>query len=342
MSVRVLYGGSFISPGGGARVTREIARALDAPITMTHMVKPSFWEDVRTDVMFQDHFVEGLSGALYRRLPAGLPAKLVSAKLKSLEFEEDTIVSTSNASMWTVPKYNQRHIHYCNTPPKYYYASPTNGLASWIKQTGQAMLNQHFLTFVDEVVANSEYTRKRVKRHYRRDARVITPPVETDRFYHDDSEGYFVITGHLVPKKRVRTVAEAVDDLVIVGDGPLEEECRRLGADVRTDVSDSELADIVSRAEGGIALARDEHYGITQKEFQAAGKPVIVPAEPNLRNHVVDGKDGVIVEPTIDGVREGVERVRRAEWDPNQIQETAATASPERFQREIREVVLND
>lgn len=336
MSVRVLYGGSFISPGGGARVTREIARALDAPITMTHIVEPSFWDDVETEVMFQDHFTKWMTGAIYRRLPAGIPAKIVSQKLKSLEFEEDVLVSTSNASMWTVPKYDQRHIHYCNTPPRYYYAEPTGRVFSWLKQTGQAMLDQHFLTFVDEVVANSEYTRQRVKRHYRRHAPIVTPPVETDRFYYADSEGYFVLVGRLVSKKRVRVVAEAVDDLVIVGDGSLEDECRHLGADVRTDISDKKLADIVAKAAGGIALARDEHYGITPEEFQAVGKPVVV---PNLCNHVTDGLDGVVVEPTVAGVWDGVERIRQTEWDPARIQETATTASPRRFQAEIREVV---
>jgi len=341
MSVRILYGGSFISPGGGARVTREIARALEAPITMTHMSQPSFWSDVETEVMFQDYFGEGLTGKFYRKLPPGLPAKMVSQKLKSLKFEEDILVSTSNASMWVVPKHNQRHVHYCNTPPKYYYAEPTDGFISWLKQTGQAMIDQHFVTFVDQIIANSEYTRERVKRHYRQDAKVVTPPVETERYYHAESEGYFVSIGHLVPKKRVRVIAEAIDDLILVGDGPLEQECRSLGADVRTDVSDEELADIVAKAEGGIALARDEHYGITPKEFQAAGKPVIVPNEPNLCNHVSDGVDGVTVEPTIKGVATGVERIRETEWNPDRIQDTAAEASPERFQREIREVVAN-
>ena len=341
MNVRVIYGGSFISPGGGARVTREIARALDAPVTMTHMAKPSFWSDVETDVVFQSHFMKGLTGNIYQKLPNGVPAKMVSQKLKSIDFDEEIIISTSNASMWTVPKYYQQHIHYCNTPPRYYYAEPIDGPISWFKQTGQAVLDQHFVTFVDKIIANSEYTRERVNRHYRREAEVVTPPVEIDRYYHAESEGYFVTIGRLVSKKGVRVMAEAVDNLVIVGDGPLEEECRNLGADVRTNISDEELADIVAKAEGGIALARDEHYGITPKEFQAAGRLVIVPNEPNLCNHVSEGEDGVIVEPTVEGVAAGVERVRETAWDPHRIQETAATSSPERFQKEIREVVAN-
>lgn len=339
MSVRILYGGSFISPAGGARVTREIARALDAPITMTHMSEPSFWDDVETEVMFQDHFAEGVTGKIYPRLPAGIPAKRVSQKLKSLAFNEDILVSTSNASMWIVPKHNQRHIHYCNTPPKYYYAEPASSTFSWLKQTGQAMLDQHFLTFVDDIIANSEYTRQRVERHYRRDATVVTPPVETDRYYNAESEGYFVIVGRLVSKKRVRIAAKAIENLVIVGDGPLEEECRALGADVRTNVSDGELADIIAKSEAGIALASDEHYGITPKEFQAAGKPVIVPNEPNLCNHVTERIDGIKVEPTVEGVREGVEKITQTDWVPSRIQESAAAVGPERFRREIREVV---
>jgi hypothetical protein len=41
-------------------------------------------------------------------------------------------------------------------------------------------------------------------------------------------------------------------------------------------------------------------------------------------------------------VRAGVKRVRETAWNPERIQRTAATASPERFQEEIREVVYNN
>ncbi len=348
-NVRVLYGGSFISPGGGARVARDIAKALDAPLTMTHMVDEEFWTDVETDVQFQETFMSGLSGRFYKALPNGFRSPFVSQNLKSLEFDEDIIVTTSNASMWGfIPKHDQRHIHYCNVPPAHYYALAKQGKLSWLKQTANSVLDQHFATFVDTMMANSQYTQDRIRRHYRRESTVVTPPVETDQYYYESPSDppYFVMIGRLVEKKRPRIVAEAFQgldaDLVFVGTGPLADACRARGADVRSDVDDDELADLLARSTGGIAFAEDEHYGITPKEVQAAGKPVIVPDEPNLHNHVTHKIDGVITPPTKQGVSNGVQTVLSTEWDHRTIQETASDCGAERFRREIREIVRSE
>jgi glycosyltransferase involved in cell wall biosynthesis len=78
---------------------------------------------------------------------------------------------------------------------------------------------------------------------------------------------------------------------------------------------------------------------MTPKEFQSAGKPVVVPDEPNLRNHVAEGEDGVVVPANDAGVREGVRRVLDTYWDPDRIRDTAADWSHEAFREHARRAV---
>jgi hypothetical protein len=66
---------------------------------------------------------------------------------------------------------------------------------------------------------------------------------------------------------------------------------------------------------------------MTPKEFQSAGKPVVVPDEPNLRNQVTDGVDGVVVPASTAGVREGVEP-RRSKHLPRTRPASGGRPSP--------------
>jgi glycosyltransferase involved in cell wall biosynthesis len=346
-NVRVLHDGSFIRPGGSSRVARELARAFDAPVTVGHTVDRAFWADVDAEFPFQDEFHRGLSGRVYERLPKHYAEFRVGQRYRELDFEEEILLSTSTMSKWVVPKYYQTHVNYCHVPPPHFYAVPKRGVFDWAKSLGLGMVDQHFTTFVDRVLANSEFTRRRIRKHYRREAPVLHPPIRVDDFYYaePDDPPYFVMVCRLVPMKRVETVARAfagIDGarLVVVGDGPLRDAVERHeNVTVRTGLSDEAVEEVVARSVGGVAFAELEHCGMTPKEFQAAGKPVVVPDEPNLRNHVTDGEDGVVVEVSEAGVRDGVRRVLDSTWDPERIRQTAAPWDAERFRERARELV---
>lgn len=157
--------------------------------------------------------------------------------------------------------------------------------------------------------------------------------------------------GRLVKSKRVDLVAEAFNDiddaeLHLVGSGPLEGYCESIdGVTVHSGLSDTEVEDLVSRSIGGIAFAEWEHCGMTPKEFQSAGKPVIVPDEPNLCNHVEDGVTGVVAPISRSGVAQGVRTVLRQEWDVSTIQSVAKGWSEPAFAEQARQIVdevIND
>lgn len=350
LDVRVVHEGSWIHPGGAARVARELARAFDAPVTVGHTPYPEFWEGLDVEFPFQDRFQQGVSGWLSDRSRFRSVAELLRATgFRGLSFDERVVITSGTAAKWFVPRWDQAHVHYCHVPPPRFYAEPTGGLVDWLLTTGVGVVDSHFADFCTAIVANSEFTAERVRTHYRREeAPVLNPPISVDRFHNEPpatDDPYFVMVGRLTEMKRADVVARAFADLddarlVLVGDGPLADSCQaRENVTVHERVDDDELQDLIARSVGGIAFARLEHCGMTPKEFQAAGKPVVVPREPNLVNHVEDGATGVVVDPDEAGVREGVRRVLATEWDVETIQSAAADWSVESFHRRARELL---
>lgn len=350
-SVRIVHEGSWIHPGGAARVAKALADAFDAPLTVGHTPDREFWRGYDVEFPFQERFHDGLSSRVFlddRVRPAS--ELLRAAGFRGLEFDEDVVISSGTAAKWWVPRHDQHHVHYCHVPPPRFYARPTDGVVDWATTTLVTVLDRHFADYCTGMLANSAFTRERVHKHYLRDrgdVPVVNPPIDVDRFQHapaDTEDPYFVMIGRLNDMKRADVVARAFRDLdarlVLVGDGPLRKQvARRRNVEVHERLSDDALADLVAGATGGIAFAREEHCGMTPKEFQSAGKPVVVPDEPNLNNHVTDGADGVVVPASEDGVREGVRRVLDTEWEPERVQATAADWSHDAFREHAREAV---
>lgn len=347
--VRVLHDGSWHHPGGGAAVAKELAKALDAPVTVGHCAQPEYWTaepEIDAEIAFQDELHNGFSG----RLPQPALELRLGMLFRSLALDADIIVSSGTAAKWIVPEVGQHHVHYCHVPPPRFYGEGqgTRSPIKWgLRQFG-GMTDQYFASFVDDWLANSEWTQQRVQAHYHSEAAVLNPPVRTSQFQPlpPSRAPYFVMVGRLVDMKRPDIVAQAFDEglgaeLVLIGDGPLREECEsadHVSVYPAVDNRGVELA--VGRAIGGIAFASGEHAGITPKEIQAAGKPVIVPDEPNLHNHVVDGETGVIVPSTVAGVKQGVRRVLASEWNAERLQQVAASWSVDSFHERARRLIL--
>jgi len=351
-SVRVLHDGGWIHPGGGARVAKELAKALDAPITVGHTETPEFWlddPDVDAEIAFNHELHDGLAAKVIDRPALRPAAELRLGQLfDSLDPAEDIIVSSGTPAKWFVPRAGQHHVHYCHVPPPRFYGEPAGNPVAWAAKKAGAVLDQHHARFVDKYIANSEFTRARVQKHYRRDSTVLHPPVRTHRFQHQpvNPEPFFVMIGRLVEMKRALTVATAFDRLdarlVMIGDGPLRSKCEAIdGVTVYPDMSDWAVEQTVARAIGGIAFAEHEHCGMTPKEFQAAGKPVVVPDEPNLRNHVIDGETGVIAPASTAGVNDAVRRVQATDWNHEAIQAAAESWSTSQFHATARDLILD-
>ena len=85
---------------------------------------------------------------------------------------------------------------------------------------------------VDRYVANSETTRRRIARYFTRDAEVVYPPVEIERFAPAAPGDHYVVLSELMPHKRIELAVRAFNalrrPLVVIGDGPDARRLQRL------------------------------------------------------------------------------------------------------------------
>ena len=109
--------------------------------------------------------------------------------------EYDLIISSSHAvAKGVLTNSNQLHINYCHTPIRYAWDLTHQYLRESNLTTGlkgifaKAIL--HYIRIwdasssnrVDYYIANSKYIAKRISKIYKRDAAVIYPPVDTEKF----------------------------------------------------------------------------------------------------------------------------------------------------------------
>ena len=99
-------------------------------------------------------------------------------------------------------------------------------------------------------MANSRHVAARIRKYYRREAHVIHPPVEADRFSRIEraEDGYYLFLGRLVAYKRADLAAQACTlldrPLKVVGGGRAAEELKtRSGSSVEWlgELDDAEL-----------------------------------------------------------------------------------------------------
>ena len=151
----------------------------------------------------------------------------------------DLIISSSYAvAKGVLTHSNQLHICYCHSPMRYIwdlyhsYMPETkwyNFLISWIMRSTISRLRIWDVISsnrVDYFIANSENVAKRIQKVYRRDSKVIYPPVNTTAFtLQDQKDDYYVTASRLVGYKKVDLIVKTFQSmpdkkLVVIGKGP--------------------------------------------------------------------------------------------------------------------------
>jgi len=225
----------------------------------------------------------------YRSLLPLMPMALESFDLRGY----DLIVSSeSGPAKGVLAPSTARHVCYCHTPMRYlwdlYPAYRNEWTASAWKRTLMAPLTNYLRVWdystaarVDEFVANSANVARRIWKTYRREARVIYPPVDVESFYWKEPEDYYLIVSELVAYKRIDAAVSAFSKdgrrLRIVGQGPEYQALRRMArgnVEFCGRVTDVELRELYARSRA-LLLPGEEDFGMTPVEALASGKPVI-------------------------------------------------------------------
>ena len=283
------------------------------------------YDERGTNDRFADHLVTtsplqrlGASQSTFRRLLPLYPSAVGRLRLGP----SDLVLSSSSAFAHgvRVPP-GAVHVCYCYTPFRYAWYEEDRALGETPRLLRPLLRSQlgHIRRWdlaasrgVDDYIAISELSRERIRRYYGREATIIHPPVETERFSVGEPGESLLLVSEIVRHKRIQVALEAARrahaPIRVVGSGPdhmaLQEaypEVEFLGR-----VDDHELADLYSSARA-VVVPSIEEFGITAVEAQAAGRPVIAAGAGGALETVLDRETGWLARP--DSVESFVEAI---------------------------------
>jgi glycosyltransferase involved in cell wall biosynthesis len=203
------------------------------------------------------------------------------------------ISSESGPAKGVITSAQTLHINYCHSPMRYIwdlYHEYTNGkdmngltrliftaVAHYMRVWDLASASR-----VDNFVANSSNIAARIRKHYRRDADVIYPPVDVTSAYVADTIGdYYLAVSRLVDYKRTDLAVEACTRLQrplrVVGTGPQFKRLKETAGACVTflgELSDAQLQEQYAHCRA-LLFPGEEDFGIVPVEAHSFGRPVI-------------------------------------------------------------------
>jgi glycosyltransferase involved in cell wall biosynthesis len=268
----------------------------------------------------------------------------------------DTVVSSSSAwAHGVLVDPGAVHVCYCHNPFRYAWTEREATLSArhpLVRPALRVLLNRWrqwdwiAAQRVDRYIANSRLTAARVRRYFGREATVLYPPVETERFRPGPVGDHYAVLAELMAHKRIDVAIRAFDalrlPLVVIGDGPEMRRLQRMAGPTVTftgRVSDERVAELLAAARALVVTATEE-FGIAAVEALASGRPVIALAEGGVRESVVEGQTGTFFdrcEPA--AVADAVRRFDALAVDSQVCRTAAERFGAARFRTQLKRLV---
>ncbi len=280
----------FLGHGGGERVVEVLAEMFPQADLYCLLADPSTMTPRLRAHRLTTSFLQRIPGSRrwYRHLLALHPFALEQLDLSGYDL---ILSSESGPAKGVISRANACHICYCHSPMRYLwdlYPDYRRGLRGLVKTSFS--LTAHYLRIwdvasaarVDHFVANSENVALRIRKHYRREASVIYPPVDVSAGYISDHvDDYYLVVSRLIHYKRVDLAIQACKQLKrplrIVGDGDQYKRLRQLAGPTVTflgRLDDQTVRENYARCRA-LLFPAEEDFGIVPVEAQSYGRPVI-------------------------------------------------------------------
>lgn len=346
--------------GGAERVLEVFAEAYpDAPIYTL------FYDERALNGRFKDRIAKTsfLDNPFIRnKHRAFIPLMPFAAHSVNLGNDYDVVISNSVGFGKAMRHGNARHVFYCNALLRYAWDAETHlkdFFPGWLYQLAKpaAWLMKKWdrttARKADVIIANSEYTRERIKRFYGRDSEIIYPPVDTDFFRPAEApgaEGYYLAVGRLIPYKKFDIIVEAFNRLgypvKIVGDGREYEKLKSMarGGNIEFTgfVHEPEKLRDIYRGAKAFLFPQVEDFGLVAAESLACGVPVLGYSAAGAKEMVIPGKNGILFsEQSADSLAEAVRQFEKMDFNPAEVAETAERFSRKEFIRRFQDIVGN-
>ncbi|HEV2884250.1 MAG TPA: glycosyltransferase [Pyrinomonadaceae bacterium] len=188
-------------------------------------------------------------------------------------------------------------------------------------------------------IANSQLIADRIKKIYGREAVVIPPPIDVDRFQpSNEVDDYYLVLSRLMPYKRIDLAVEACKRmdrrLIVIGDGPDRARLEKL-AGPKTEFLGRQPDHLVSHYASrcrALLFPGEEDFGMVPLEVNAAGRPVIAFRGGGAMETVVEGVTGVFFDrQESDALAEAIEDFEGRFWHQQLLRRHAEKFDPRVF-----------
>lgn len=337
--------------GGAEKVLNVFLRLAPDAIVYTSVVHPKVRADSVPDgVPVHSSFLQRLPFAV-ERTRLYLPFLPLAFERMNLQ-GHNLVVSISSAFAKGIrPPADVPHLCYCQTPMRFAWnldgylryerVSPVTRAVVRLLMTRFRHWDKQTSERVTEFIAISRTVQERIRRFYKREARIIYPPVDT-ALYHpvppQEKGDYYLVLSRLLPYKRIDVAIEACDHLrlplVVAGEGRDEPRLRRMaGPTVQFAgrVCDEEARRLLSHARALILVA-EEDFGLTPVEAMASGTPVIAYRAGGATETVIEGETGIFFDQQEPGsLMQALQRFNPSDYDPQRCVERAQQFDSARF-----------
>ena len=281
--------------------------------------------------------------------------------IESLNFDAYDLVLSSS---WAVAKGVKKredavHICYSHTPIRYawdLYDEYTSNLSQPKKFLVEKSLQYirkwdlETVSRVDHFLANSAFVQERIERTYGREATVIYPPVDIEKFtLREEKEDFYLTASRLVPYKKTKLIVEAFNDmpskkLVVIGSGEEYEAIKSIAnenIEVLGYQEDAILLEYMQKARAFV-YAAVEDFGIVPVEAMACGTPVVALGIGGTKESVSESVSGVhFQEQTKESIIQAIEKFESIQFDAKDIAAYAQKFSKKKFQQKFYNFVLS-
>ena len=309
---------------GGEKVLEELCHIFPQATIFTHVCDRSALSPTLRAMKIVETSIARLPMArrLYPSYLSFMPRALEGIDLSGFDL---VISSEAGPAKGVIAPPDALHLCYCHSPMRYIwdqyhiYRNEANAVTRIAMPFLAHRLRQWDVTSaarVDGFIANSGHVARRINKYWRRDASVVHPPVDVDRFSIGEKEpdDYYLWVGELASYKRpdiaIRAFAELDRRLLVVG-GP-DKMKRKLApakgpkTEFLGAVSQERLAELMRNCRA-LIYPGEEDFGIIPVEAMASGRPVIAFGRGGACETVVDRKTGLLFEKqTSEGLADAV------------------------------------
>lgn len=329
------------SKGGAQRVVLELAKYFSKENDIK--ILTANYEQEKTYFEFKNFKVTDfrirINNFVLRQI-------LMLIKFSFMKLEDFDVIIVHDFPTTALALRNRNVVWYCHTPFRFfydlkgYYLRKFNPLIRFLMRfyiSFMVSLDKKIVKKIPVIIANSKNVQNRIKRFYKRDAKVIHPGVSITQL-EPHFEKKLLTVSRLYPEKRIMPIVKSMKELpnyklYVVGEGPQREKIEGYikkenltNVKLVGNISNKELDRLYQKCFAVIYIPKNEDFGLIPLEANSFGKMVIGANEGGLKETIIDGETGILLDnPTPKKIANAVRKIEKIK-PKNKVEECKENA----------------